>query len=51
MGSYDRAEICELVGTFILTKLGKNIIKKNAGLYLHDGLVVLRNINAWVTDK
>ena len=51
MGSYDRAEICELVGTFILTKLGKNISKKNAGLYLHDGLVVLRNINGWGTDK
>ena len=51
MGSYDRAEVCELVGTFILSKLGKNISKKNTGLYLNDGLVVLRNINAWGTEK
>ena len=51
MGSYDRAEVCELVGTFFLSKLGKNISKKNTGLYLNDGLVVLRNINAWGTEK
>ena len=52
MGSYDGAEVCELVGTFILSKLG-NIIdrKKNTGLYCDDGLVILSNMNAQGTDK
>ena len=38
MGSYDGAEVCELVGTFILSKLG-NIGKKNTGLYSDNRLV------------
>ena len=50
MGSYDGAEVCELVGPFILSKL-ENIGKKNTGLYRDDGLVVLRNMNAWGIDK
>ena len=50
MGSYDGAEVCELVGMFILSKLG-NIGKKNTGLYCDDGLVVLRNMNARGIDK
>ena len=33
MGSYDGAEICELVGLFILNHLGKKFGKKNIGLY------------------
>ena len=51
MGSYDGAEICELVGTFILSKLENIIGKKNTGLYRDDGLVVLRNMNARGIDK
>ena len=51
MGSYDGAEVCELVCTFILSKLGSIIGKKNAGLYHDDGLAVLRNMNARGTDK
>ena len=50
MSSYDGAEVCELVGTFILSKLG-NIGKKNTVLYRDDGLVVLRNTNAQGIDK
>ena len=46
MGNYDGARICELVGTFILSKLGNIIDKKNTGLYHDNGLVVLRNMNA-----
>ena len=48
---YIYAEGCELVGTFILSKLGKIIDKKNTGLYRDDGLVVLKNINARGIDK
>ena len=51
MGSYDGAEECELVGTFILSKLGNIIGKKNTGLYRDDGLVVLRNMNTRGIDK
>ena len=34
-----------LLGTFILSKLGSIIDKKNTGLYHDDVLVVLRNMN------
>ena len=36
MGSYDGAEVCKQVGTFILSKLGNIINKKNTGLYRDD---------------
>ena len=51
MGSYNGVEVCELVGTFILPKLGNIIGKKNTGLYRDEGLAVLRNMNARGTDK
>ena len=51
MGSYDGPEVCELVGTFILSKLGNIIGKRNSGLYREDGLLVLKNTNARGTDK
>ena len=40
MGGYDDAEVCQLVGTFILSKLGNIIGKKNTGLCRDDGLVI-----------
>ena len=43
MGSFDGAEICELVGLFILNKLTNIIPTKDLGLYRDDGLAVLRN--------
>ena len=51
IGGYDGAEVCELVGKFILSKLENIIGKKNTGLYRDDGLVVLRNMNARGIDK
>ena len=51
MGSYDGAEICELVGIYTLSKL-KNITSKgDMGLYLDDGLILLRELNGQQTDK
>ena len=41
MGSYDGAEICELVGLFILNKLSEKFGKNNIGLYRDDGLMLL----------
>ena len=43
MGSYDGAEICELVGFFILNHLAKTFGKENIGLYRDDGLAIIKN--------
>ena len=43
MGSYDGAEICELVGLFILNHLGKSFGKENIGIYRDDGLAIIKN--------
>ena len=51
MGSYDGAEICELVGLFILNHLGKTFGKKNIGLYRDDGLAIIKNRSARLADK
>ena len=51
MGSYDRAEICELAGVFIVNHLGKTFGKENIGLYRHDGLAIIKNKSARLADK
>ena len=38
MGSFDGAELCELVGLFILFRLGQKFGLKRSGLYRDDGL-------------
>ena len=43
MGCYDGAEIYELVGIYIQSKLCKLMNKKDFGLYRDDGLGILRN--------
>ena len=45
MGSNDGAEVCELVGLFLLSQIHRIIDKKNVGLYRDDGLGVLRNVS------
>jgi hypothetical protein len=46
MGSYDGAEVCELIGLYILHKLtsGKNPIfeKADCGIYRDDGLAIIK---------
>ena len=51
MGSYDGAEICELVDLFILNHLGKTFGKENIGLYRDDGLAIIKNRSAHLADK
>ena len=51
MGSYDGAEICELVGLYILSSLEKEIQKEDSGLYRDDGLIILKNHNGQQTDR
>ena len=43
MGSFDGAEICELVGLYLLHHLAKIFGKEAVGLYRDDGLAILRN--------
>ena len=51
MRSFDGAEVCELVGIFILCFLEKLINKKDCGLYRDDGLLILRNLNGQQIDR
>ena len=45
MECFDGAEVCELVGTFILNKL-KNVFQNNTfGLYRDDGLAVIKGLS------
>ena len=51
MGSFDGAEVCELVGVYILCFLAKLINKEDCGLYRDDGLLILRNVNDQQIDR
>ena len=51
MGSYDGAEVCELIGIYIQSLLTNILSKDNMGLYRDDGLFILRKINKQQTDK
>ena len=54
MGSFDGAELCELIGIYIqslLTDSIELITKENIGLYRDDGLILLCNINSQQTDR
>ena len=43
MGVYDGAEVCELVGTYLLSKIAEKYPKENIGLYRDDGLAAFMN--------
>ena len=43
MGAYDGAEVCELVGTFLLDKISEKYEKNSIRLYRDDGLSVFKN--------
>ena len=51
MGSFDGAEICELVGIFILNTLAEKYDKNNIGLYRDDGLAIFRNTPGKQLDR
>ena len=51
MGSFDGAEICELVGIHILSLLSSKLDKQSTGLYRDDGLILLRNTSKQKTDR
>ena len=43
IGSFDRAEVCEFVGLFILHQLSHEITSDVMGLYRDDGQAIIRN--------
>ena len=51
MGSYDGAEVCELVGMFTLAQLPDKYKKNNVGLYRDDGLGVFRGLSGSEADR
>ena len=51
MGSYDGAEVCELVGLYLLNLLTNEFGKSNIGLYRDDGLSFFQNISGPDSEK
>ena len=43
MGQYDGAEVCELIGIFLLNLLGRKYDTKSIGLYRDDVLSIFKN--------
>ena len=51
MGGYDGAEICELVGLFILHHLEQKLNLTSIGLYRDDGLAAMKNHSGPKADR
>ena len=51
MGCFDGAEICELVGTYILSKLSTIIQREDNGLYRDDSLGILSSCSGTDTER
>ena len=51
MGSFDGAEVCELIGLFLLNNLSEKYGKNNVGLYRDNGLVLLRNASGPQSER
>ena len=51
MGSYDGADLCELIDIYIESLLEGTLEKDQMGLYQDDGIIILRNTNSQQTDK
>ena len=51
MGPHDEAEVCKLVGTYILSLTSEKYDKKDLGLYHDDGLGVVKNKSGSETEK
>ena len=51
MGAYDGAEVCEVVGLFLLHTLGEKLGNKHVGLYRDDGLAEFPGMSNSEADK
>ena len=43
MGTYEDAQVCELVGTFLLDEISVKYDKNSIGVYRDNGLSVFKN--------
>ena len=50
MGSYDGAEVCELIGLFLLDLLAKKYRKEDIGWYRDDGLAIFKGRSGRIKD-
>ena len=51
MGAFDGAEVCTLVGNFLLSLLSEKYNGEDIGLYRDDGLSVFKNVNGQRAEK
>ena len=51
MRSFDGAEVCELVGLYLLNSLAKRFGSENIGLYCDDGLALIKCTSGRLADK
>ena len=51
MSCFDGAEVCELVGSYIVQQLSKIFKHHSDGLYRDDGLAVLKGLSGPETDR
>ena len=51
MGSYDGAEVCELIGIFMLSLIGNIYSRNNIGLCRDDGFAVFKNTSGQQSEK
>ena len=51
MGSFDGAEICEIVGIYLLEKISPLLMKKNFGLYRDDDLATVNSSSGPGLDR
>ena len=49
--AYNGAEVCQLVGLFLLNSLANKFDKNNVGLYRDDGLIFFKNVKGHRADK
>ena len=51
MGAFDGAEVCELVGIYLLSILATKCNQENIGLYRDDGLAAVENLSGPQTER
>ena len=51
MGAYDGAEVCELVGTFLLSLIAEKYKKTDIGLYRDDGLAIFKHTSGSENER
>ena len=51
IGAYDGAQVCELIGIYMLYLIRKKYNSKNIGLYRDDGLAVFKNVSEPASEK